>query len=349
MRLYSTLILTKNSDMKTILTISIMFFFAICLQAQSYNFSVGKRNYEKLQESTLLINEPLWDDPEFNIPLEIEFTFFDQKLEYLYCDDDGALYSDSIRWDSYDGIVPFGADLMDRSNDFNFGSQANSLSNISYVVQGEVGTRVQKIEWDNVGFYLDIEQDGVSTDFVNFQLWLYEETGTIEIHFGEMSVSNPDLVFEDLSGPLIGLFNEFDEDTETVGEFIYLIGDPQNPIYESSTVLDYYDFNTIVGTPTNGTVYRFERGSVAVNNVAPVQDKYILSPNPATDILSIGQNIDQSKIQAIKIYNTNGQLIQTKAADSNTLNISSLPAGVFYLHIQDKDELSVQRFVKLDK
>ncbi len=220
MRLYSNLISTKNSDMKTILTISIMFFFAICLQAQSYNFSVGKRNYEKLQESTLLINEPLWDDPEFNIPLEIEFTFFDQKLEYLYCDDDGALYSDSIRWDSYDGIVPFGADLMDRSNDFNFGSQANSLSNISYVVQGEVGTRVQKIEWDNVGFYLDIEQDGVSTDFVNFQLWLYEETGTIEIHFGEMSVSNPDLVFEDLSGPLIGLFNEFDEDTETVGEFI---------------------------------------------------------------------------------------------------------------------------------
>ena len=71
-------------------------------------------------------------------------------------------------------------------------------------------------------------------------------------------------------------------------------------------------------------------------------------PNPATDILYIHQSIINNSF-GISIYNQQGTIIKQQnlpAATTNSIEISSLPAGVYYLRINNSTAPAIKGFIK---
>jgi len=149
----------------------------------------------------------------------------------------------------------YGVDIIDRG--FNFvGDTAVSQSNISYQLVGMEGSRILKIEWNNVGFFDELSGDNVSTGFTNFQLWLMEGTNDIEIHFGPNSILQPELSYAGTTGANIGLFPGYDVVEDTITSTAYVLGgDPSAPILNEITSLE--DATFLDGTIPDGTIYLF--------------------------------------------------------------------------------------------
>ena len=78
--------------------------------------------------------------------------------------------------------VQYGVNLVDRASDtVKWDGMTDSLSPVSYQLGGVPGSRILKVEWKNAGFHMDIAADNKSVDFVNLQIWLYEESNDIEL------------------------------------------------------------------------------------------------------------------------------------------------------------------------
>ena len=56
-------------------------------------------------------------------------------------------------------------------------------------------------------------------------------------------------------------------------------------------------------------------------------------PNPVKDILSI-ENPNELNIQQVKVYEHGGKLVYQAKDPFNTLDLSSLPSGVFFVKIE---------------
>lgn len=69
-------------------------------------------------------------------------------------------------------------------------------------------------------------------------------------------------------------------------------------------------------------------------------------PNPASDVLYIELNNDA--IKQLTVSDMTGKVLMTQSpsADKEAINISSLPAGTYYLHLSDGKHVSGTRFVK---
>jgi hypothetical protein len=73
-----------------------------------------------------------------------------------------------------------------------------------------------------------------------------------------------------------------------------------------------------------------------------------LFPNPATDVLNIVVQDDNASIQKAEIRNLLGDVVlETSNPQGNSLNVSSLPAGVYIVRIVTND--GKQKFAKLVK
>jgi len=197
--------------------LSIFLLITILLQAQIYEVSVDQGTYQTLEGATSVTNNMEWDDPDYTIPIGFDFVLYGNTIDTLFSNrDDIILYDQNfdVNDTMYSIIVPLLANLVDLGYD-----SGESLSNISYTVEGEIGGRICKVEWSNAGFY---EEFGYSaSSFVNIQLWLYEGTNELEYHFGESDITDPFNLFEN-PGPLVGLIGRFDDSIETFDEFISL-------------------------------------------------------------------------------------------------------------------------------
>lgn len=73
--------------------------------------------------------------------------------------------------------------------------------------------------------------------------------------------------------------------------------------------------------------------------------KITLSPNPATDILFIHTPVGY-KSSKIEVYNIFGALKKTTPSSTRTLNVKSLPTGIYYLKIYTDTKTITKRFIK---
>ncbi|MEK6616027.1 MAG: hypothetical protein AABZ32_07945, partial [Bacteroidota bacterium] len=174
--------------------------------AVPYTFSYSMGTYTNLV-NPISINAGLtWDDPTFSIPIGFNFTLWNNTISTINTD---VFWLGGILTPSVSGIQPFLgylADITDRaSTPTNWDGMPGSLSPISYEVTGTTGNKIFKMEWKNAGFYEDINNNSVSTDYVNLQMWLYEGTNNIEIRFGNSSITQPNLVYAGDPGPAIGV------------------------------------------------------------------------------------------------------------------------------------------------
>jgi hypothetical protein len=73
--------------------------------------------------------------------------------------------------------------------------------------------------------------------------------------------------------------------------------------------------------------------------------KFAVYPNPATDIIHI--HSVTSQIKNTLIYSVAGQLMQSAPSNSEKINISNLPSGIYFLEIITSEGYTqIQQFIK---
>lgn len=315
------------------------------LSAQDYNVVAFSEPYADLENPTSVNNGLTWDDPQFTVPIGFDFTLFGETTNELTFDtDDGFLLSNSV---TYDGIafIVSGLDMVDKGYDFDGDEgEPGSLSPISYTLSGPAGDQIFKLEWKNVGFYEDgSENDGVTTDFANYQMWLYESENVIEFRYGESSYDSLVSIYEGYGVQLISFFGAgVLNDGDLTNDFFFIEG--ANSDVTLSDLNNYEDFLDPTSVP-DGTVYRIG-DMVSSNQDINQPSNYIkISPNPTSDIIQIESNISDSELLSVSIMEVSGKLV--KGFDNlNNINISDLPAATYFLQVKTTGGILNERVVK---
>ncbi len=292
----------------------VLFLITLKSRSQTYSFSQLTSPYVDVTSATV-VTTPGWDD--FTIidkKLPFTFQFFGSPQDSLYILSGFAAF---LQYGAgnfpSDQIYFFDAELIERAT--------GGASNISISVTGTTPNRIYKVQTKNAGF----TNNSNGTEFANVQLWLYEGTNVIEIHFGACSASAP--TYNPLLGPTIGIF-------QNTSAFLSLSGPAANPS-ASSTIASL----NITGTPVSGQVYRFTPGAVGLNKLSS-NSAGMIYPNPSNGSINFRSSTEINNGTA-KIFNSIGQLVYEK----NEFNISKnqtqkldiqLEAGLYYLQISNQ-------------
>ena len=322
---------------KTLLLGFLLISGSLFAQEIEYSFEEFSSQYSDLTSPISINNGEIWDDPEYIVPLDFEFKLFNSTVSALtFVDGFGA---DLFSTDSTKAIWTTTADITDRAyleddEGENLGALGSS-SPLSYLIEGEIGNRIFKLEWKNVGFYEDEDKDY----YLNFQLWLYETTDMIEIHFGPSEVPNTFFIEEE---NLVGFFTKNNDNPPPFG---YILNEYTAGYQFATSYLDI-DFNPSYfnSIPKDGTVFRFyPEYAVGIEELELGFKTY---PNPVYDLLYI-DNYDNAKLQC-EIINLKGEIIQQLASndDKVVINFTDLIPGAYFLKIYVGEKTITKSIVK---
>jgi hypothetical protein len=315
----------------------LLLFIGICsiLQAQNYTVTAFNEPYQDLSNSTSVNSGQIWDDDFYAIPIGFNFEVYGQNYSNIYISDigkGGGLSLHSNPQANYSFLSPIMQDILDKGTN-------QSVSPISYVVEGSTGNRIFKLEFKNVGFW----GDTTLADYMDFQIWLYESDNSIEYRYGPNSINNPTESYEGETGPEVFFYPSFD--ILNSGSFIedgyYLKDNPVNPTVIVANNNTPEPQNSIVGTIPEGTVYRFDPDNLAINSNNQIAVS--IYPNPTQNVLYI-QNPKQEEFNA-SLYDVLGNKIKINIKNSQ-LDLSNVASGTYFLKIQSK---SISKTIKLIK
>ena len=74
-------------------------------------------------------------------------------------------------------------------------------------------------------------------------------------------------------------------------------------------------------------------------------DDFFLYPNPAQTVLNV-KILDVSEKFTFRILNMLGQTVRNGNLSSTSIDVRDLQSGVYFIEINDGEELSTQRFIK---
>jgi hypothetical protein len=332
----------------TLLFIQLFVFQQITAQNPVY-LETFQRDYQSLSDPISLTDSMVWDDPDIILPVPLRSEFFDSDSNfYIYSFGLGAelflLTDDS----EFKGMIPLDYDLIDRGylNDV-------SESDLSVAIDGEDGSRILKLEWNNVGFFDELDNTGMSESFVNFQVWVYESEPYIEYHYGPSNFAVPIEAFSSWSKiPLLtALITFLDLETEELGLFV-LQGEPDNPelVYSDSGDLDETDITGLSAFPADGTVYRFTLSPSSVKQIWDRISDVKVVPSIVSDNIrfTAGSTDNIHKIN-YQIKDIKGNiLISGQSETDGTIHVSQLTTGQYFISIQEENKwLKTLRFVKI--
>lgn len=316
------------------------------VQSQTYNFSASTGSYANLTGSTSLNNGLIWDDPELEVPIGFNFKYYNYSFDTILISGLGGLLTIPAGfYDTVPVLLAYGADIIDRGE----ASSSSSLSNISYKKEGTAGSRILKIEWNNAGFYGDINYNGVSTDYINFQVWLYEGSNNIEIHFGPNSITKPLMSYDGETGTHIALIPEFHSwSDEIVKDGICLSGNPSSPTIATLPTMSSMKY--LNGNIPNGTIYKFSTGgSTSIEKLNKNNFELTLYPNPSSDFITINFNNELHEINKISIMNAEGKIVKEfSELKDNQIDVSDLRSGIFIVQVTTASgSNNVKKFTKI--
>lgn len=215
--------------------ILLMVTISINIKAQNFNYSFAKDSisYEELSGATVLSSGVNFSNKSFAIHFPFHFNFCGINSDSLKIETNGFLVFDKTKQLA---IVAYN----------NFESKKDTLGNytsvISYNTSGAAGNRIIKIEFKNLA-----QNILCSSDFLNYQIWLYEAGNKVEIHTGANAQNG--------TAVLLGIINK---NMDTSDKAYLIKGDTSSPsgeIISGETSLDY--LNQI---PNSGIVYTLSPG-----------------------------------------------------------------------------------------
>jgi hypothetical protein len=294
----------------------------LTIYSQDYNFTYFYEEYQDIQEPIVLNQDSICDYGDTLLELEIGFTFpyysysFDRiGIHPHFLFNQFNISSDPDEFISAQ-LYPFGVAADCRWN--NLGEYE---SQIACKTEGNVGSRICKIQWKNLAF-----NGSISSDYINYQIWLYEN-GTIEYRYGGNQLSSEMCFYnEEQSGVTsLTLYNAISQDV--VPQSIYLTGNVSNP------TVDFGWPETMTGVVDSSMVYRFAPVSLSL------KEKNVslkLSPNPVVDELTINTKM---KFNSMTISDLQGRIIYSGEV-INKFNFQYYTSGTYFLTFYDHTNLS---------
>jgi len=319
-----------HTTSKKLFLFTIVLFAVASLNAQTYTFSQTTATYQDIETPDYEIPET---SPGFgNIALNLDFHFpafgtvydFNERAKIVTLQGHWFHVNATRSFTNYF----FEVDLAARAD-------ANETSVWSYQLTGEKGNQLLKMEWKNMGF-----ENGGDDDFINYQVWLYEGTGKIEIRIGPHSVSSE--VYADKPGPAIGVL-EMTPNFSSIYEEMYLVGSASSP----EVTTDGYNFLT--GTPDEGTVYVFENSLSSIEPSPNTRIDFNIYPSHTPSSITVSLD-DASELDnaTIEIVNLNGQVLQSMRLVSSVqmVNVAHLKQGAYLIRISSESTVLTKVFIK---
>ncbi|MEO6302877.1 MAG: T9SS type A sorting domain-containing protein [Bacteroidia bacterium] len=290
--------------------------FSMRSNAQSYTFSQLTSPYADVTGGTVVTTSG-WDDfTIIDTHLPFTFNFFGNVEDSLYILSGFAAFHEVGAGNfPIDQIYYFDAELVERST---------GTSNISTVTVGSSPNRIYKVQTKNAGY----GNDGGGTESANVQLWLYETSNVVEIHYGASNGSAA--TYNPLTGPTVGIYKD-----QTA--FVALSGSASNPSASSSAA----SLN-VNGNPPSGMVYRFAPGAAAGIKESGHNSAGMIYPNPSNGTINFRSSSDITN-GSLKVINAIGQLVYEKndftISKNQTQKLDlSLETGLYYLQISSKGQ-----------
>ena len=279
---------------------------SFCSAQGRYTFTTFSQSYHDLEDAIVLndASYPYFHD-EMMIEVDFPIFYFGKKIYSVLVKNRGEI----IMGNQEERIELFPVKL-----------KLNADSKISYKVEGgdNCGNQILKIEYQKMGFQCDPSDQY----FATAQLWIHENTGVIEMHFGS-SFDNPAVYNMD---NCYGKFTYGSRLKFTPQWSAMPYGDANAPNFTQGNIR-LTDLKGIASIPSSGLVYRFDPEIFSGNN-------FKISPNPARYFTTVYRPSDCGAFQ-INIFNTQGQLlIQNPFINpSHTINTSNLVPGMYFVQI----------------
>ncbi|GAP42936.1 protein containing Por secretion system C-terminal sorting domain [Lentimicrobium saccharophilum] len=313
-------------------------------QDTPYFSTTSMEDYIEINNPISVNNGEIWNEGSvYPIDFDFNFTVFDQEYSSLYVHAGGGISFPADGKGIQIYHTPFGGYLLkDKGVD-------SSLSGIDYEVVGEEGQYIIKIQWKNAGFVQWFSTSDTS-DFVDFQIWIFQEDAHFELHFGDYQADPGTYGYpEGISDPDPGPSIKFAYDD--CSNILSYYDAADNPLYDFFNMCLPPCYWFIDGTPSEGTTYRIipNEGFVGIseNDLSGVS----VFPNPATDVIQIENINELSFIESVCIVDVLGNVIlefrkNEISGSALTLNIETIPVGVYCIRINSGNALLTKKLIK---
>lgn len=326
----------KNYTCQTIKYILVIVF---CLKTshavsqRSYGFQTTQEVYTDLVNPTLIPSTSF--DPSLNMYFLTEFnseTFNFYGVPFTF----GGLKSFAIQPNG-NLRVDNDSSLIIIDGAFTYLDSIDASSAVSYIIEGTPGNYILKCQWKNLKVRV-----GQPNNFANLQIWVYQSSSVIEIHYGPRSASNAS-GFNTTSGPQVGMFYSRDN-FSVCYEKLWVKGSPTNLIIDSAA---NYSFLAMSGIPDSGTVFRFiPRFTTTQISEAMNNEQVEVFPNPVTGIINI--KIKENGECKYRIVNSIGEIVRsgTASKESFSIDVSGIANGVYEILLGEEFNLVSKKFIK---
>lgn len=319
----------------------------LCITAKAqfpYTFSVYYDSYQSLSSGASTVNSTVWFNSDiYNLPVGFDF-----KIDTSNCTAPAIEGGSTFVTDTGRGVISAfyltDANLIDRGF---LDSISSTKSPIRYIVSGRNGQRIFKLEIANAAFFNELIYS-VKDDSVNMQIWLYEGTNVVELHYGPSNVSHGYNYFPREGHPTVGYVK--DVDYALNGTYYVLSGNPSAPDLDTIYATDgEYDHQPAGLTyfPPDGVVYRFTPKSLSVPGIAAISNTAIY-PTTCNDQINVDYKSAEKADYRITAINGAATSLNGNLQNGlNKIDISRLAAGMYMMELQSSSGKKVQKFVKM--
>jgi hypothetical protein len=314
--------MTKTILLKTLTVLSCVLVSMATVAQSYYKFTKANEPYVELTGGTLLTNSFTVDNYIIQLPHPIK-TF--DKLsgaelqigKNAYITTTGPTHS-------------FAYDPLTMSL-----SKNDNTSSLTYSITPTTNNdTVVTVQWKNMKL-----DSGNAGDYTNMQCKIYFNSGTVEFFYGPSVVTSPKFADSSLDN-LVGVFF-LSQNFNIAYDYNWVYGDANNPKVSHNPQQQVW----LQGLPANGTVYRFSR--IGTTGISPITNNlFSVYPNPASTSISVSSPTGNA--QKATVYNTIGQtmLATPLSALNQDIDISSLPAGIYFITIDSPAGQSSHKFIK---
>ena len=321
--------------MKTLLLFAGMLGSLMVSAQLTYTLNVYSSTYEEFDDGTDAVIGT-WDDPDMTLPLGFEANIAGSNTSTLYFLGDflgGTAVTDPFapQWDM---LWVTTADLTDAGyfND-------EYLSPITYKTEGEPGSQIFKMQWQDSGFYGEVS-NGSSNNLINLQLWVYEGTNVIEIHWGPNTIKETEVVLFDWFS--CGLIENVTMDAVWTDSFM-LGGDPSAPMTISTTNEDELINAQLTGIPSNGTVYQFANSIVNVDEEAKAE--FEVFPTYTQELVTLATNSQGQT--TYRVFDLGGKVVDQGQFQKRTqISFADLQQGIYLVELENGLDRTTTRVVR---
>lgn len=302
-----------------------------------YTFSTTTGTYTALSNPISLNQGTVWTQ-NTTYPLNFNFEVYGKNFTTLEVNAGGGIQFSTSTHERLDVARSTNGGLY-----LNDKGTSSSQSAIGYEISGTPGNQILKVEWINAGFPQGMPWYD-STDFIDFQIWLFENDNHIEVHIGPNKFDaysfaaggNP-------NDPTLSILLKYDDCSNILG----VTGAANNPSYN---FFDYCSFNatSIHGSPNPGIIYNFQPAQMTSTQALQNSDVMIY-PNPTQDKVYI-ENTSRELLTQFELFDATGKQLMTKElTKENSLievSLKDYPNGVYFLKVIGNDIMLNKQIIK---